>query len=115
MRPPTAHSSISTEKLPAESISRGSDGKELWFCYFQQQRTNIFHGGGYSLGGPDRMAGFLTHLARRVGCRVIAPAYSLAPEAPYPAALHDAQDVIARFARERLDGAGLVADPQIQS
>jgi monoterpene epsilon-lactone hydrolase len=53
-----------------------------------------FHGGGYSLGGPDRMTGFLTHLARRVGCRVIAPAYSLAPEAPYPAALHDAQAVI---------------------
>ena len=74
-----------------------------------------FHGGRYSLGGPDRMAGFLTHLARRVGCRVIAPAYSLVPEAAYPAALHDAQDVIARFARERLDGAGLVADPQIQA
>lgn len=53
-----------------------------------------FHGGGYRLGGPDRMAGFLTQLAAHIGCRVTAPAYSLAPDKPYPAALHDAAGVI---------------------
>ncbi|CAN5182025.1 alpha/beta hydrolase [soil metagenome] len=53
-----------------------------------------FHGGGYRLGGPDRMAGFLSLLAAQSGCRVIAPAYALAPENPYPAALLDAASVI---------------------
>lgn len=54
-----------------------------------------FHGGGYRLGGPDRMTGFLSRLAADSDCRVIAPAYALAPDEPYPAALHDAAAVIA--------------------
>ncbi|WP_323809637.1 alpha/beta hydrolase fold domain-containing protein [Sphingobium baderi] len=62
-----------------------------------------FHGGGYRLGGPDRMAGFLSRLAADGGCRVIAPAYALAPENPYPAALHDAAAVIDAVAAEAPD------------
>lgn len=54
-----------------------------------------FHGGGYRLGGPDRMTGFLSLLALAGECRVVALAYALAPEHPYPAALHDAAGVIA--------------------
>jgi len=54
-----------------------------------------FHGGGYRQGSPDRMTGFLSQLAVQAQCRVLAPAYALAPEAPYPAALHDAAEVLA--------------------
>lgn len=62
-----------------------------------------FHGGGYRLGGPDRMTGFLSLLAAEGGCRVVAPAYSLAPDDPYPAALHDAAAVIAAIVADAPD------------
>lgn len=62
-----------------------------------------FHGGGYRLGGPDRMRGVLSRIARDAACRIIAPAYSLAPEAPFPAALHDAAAVLDGVTAE-LDG-----------
>lgn len=52
------------------------------------------HGGGYRLGSPQRMTGFLTLLAGAADCRVFAPAYGLAPEKPFPAALHDCAAVI---------------------
>lgn len=54
-----------------------------------------FHGGGYRQGNPDRMQAVLSQIAARTGCRVLAPAYALAPEAPFPAAIHDARAVLA--------------------
>lgn len=49
-----------------------------------------FHGGGYVFGSPRTYAGHLAQLAHVTRARVVAPHYSLAPEAPYPAALEDA-------------------------
>ena len=48
------------------------------------------HGGGYCIGGLDTHRPMLTHLARAAGARVLAVDYRLAPEHPYPGALHDA-------------------------
>lgn len=45
-----------------------------------------FHGGAYLIGSPRAYAGLARRLARRCGCRVIVPAYPLAPEHPFPAA-----------------------------
>ncbi len=48
------------------------------------------HGGGYTCGNIDFALGFGSTLAKTLGLRVFAPAYRLAPEAPYPAAVDDA-------------------------
>lgn len=48
------------------------------------------HGGGYTCGNIDYAIGVGSVLARNLGLRVFAPAYRLAPEFPFPAALDDA-------------------------
>src|SRR5579871_5330213 len=39
-----------------------------------------FHGGGYRVGSPRYVAGFLSQVAAASGVRIVAPVYSLAPE-----------------------------------
>ena len=48
------------------------------------------HGGGYVGGGLEYARGFGSVLAAETGLRVFFPAYRLAPEHPFPAALQDA-------------------------
>lgn len=48
------------------------------------------HGGGYVTGGMDYARGFAGLLASEMGQCVVAIAYRLAPEEPFPAALDDA-------------------------
>jgi acetyl esterase/lipase len=50
------------------------------------------HGGGYRLGTAVGWIGFAHRLALATGRRVIVPEYRLAPEYPFPAALHDAAE-----------------------
>src|SRR3546814_140239 len=52
-----------------------------------------FHGGGYRLGEPTVWLGFVSGLAGSGELRFILPDYRLAPEHPFPAALHDAATV----------------------
>jgi len=47
------------------------------------------HGGGYTCGDLDYALGFGSTLAAQLGSRVFCPAYRLAPEHPFPAALED--------------------------
>lgn len=47
------------------------------------------HGGGYTCGNIEFAIGFASTLAKNLGLRVFAPAYRLAPEEPYPAAVDD--------------------------
>jgi acetyl esterase/lipase len=48
------------------------------------------HGGGYIAGSIDSHRNLTGHLARALGCRVLALAYRLAPEHPHPAPVTDA-------------------------
>jgi acetyl esterase/lipase len=52
------------------------------------------HGGGFRLGCPEYVARFAAALAERCKIEVVCPAYRLAPEHPYPAALNDARAVL---------------------
>ena len=66
-----------------------------------EPRGTIFHihGGGFALGSAGGSAGLASSLARKTGMRAVSVDYRLAPEHPYPAALHDvAAAYRARFA-----------------
>jgi monoterpene epsilon-lactone hydrolase len=47
------------------------------------------HGGGFALGSARGSVGLAAELARKTGMRAVSIDYRLAPEHPYPAALHD--------------------------
>lgn len=47
------------------------------------------HGGGFAVGSARGSVGLASNLARKTGMRAVSVEYRLAPEAPYPAALHD--------------------------
>lgn len=50
-----------------------------------------FFGGGHTVGSPEEDLMVIAPLAAEAGVRVVAPRYPLAPERPYPAALHTAE------------------------
>jgi monoterpene epsilon-lactone hydrolase len=62
------------------------------------------HGGGYRLGSPRAYSGYGQRLADRSGRRVVLPYYPLAPENPFPAALH----AVAAVYRNLSDPAGTI-------
>lgn len=53
-----------------------------------------FHGGGYCVGSALLARGWAARLSAQAGCQVILPEYRLAPGHSYPAALHDAHQVL---------------------
>lgn len=64
-----------------------------WVLPKDERRQGVMlylHGGGYTCGSLRYAKGFGTLLAVKTGTRVFAPAYRLAPEHPFPAALEDA-------------------------
>jgi len=56
----------------------------------QDQVIYFLHGGGFNAGSPITHRELASHLVLAAGMRVLLPAYRLAPEYPFPAALHDA-------------------------
>ncbi len=65
------------------------------------------HGGGYCCGGLEYAKGFGAALATEGNINVLCPAYRLAPEYPFPAALDDAITAY-RFLLERYDPCKIV-------
>lgn len=67
--------------------------RSAWVIPTDQRRQGVIlylHGGGYACGGLDYALGFGSMLSQRTGTRVFCPAYRLAPENPFPAAVEDA-------------------------
>lgn len=50
----------------------------------------LFHGGGFVFGRPEDILPKAAHFAKALGVPVFCPAYRLAPQDPFPAALDDA-------------------------
>jgi acetyl esterase/lipase len=65
------------------------------------------HAGGFAIGSCESHRPFASHLAARVGGRVLVPEYRLAPEHPYPAANDDAEAVHRWLVGEGIDPAAL--------
>ncbi|KAH8884064.1 putative lipase [Thozetella sp. PMI_491] len=53
-----------------------------------------YHGGGWVLGNIDSENSLCTNLCSRAKCVVVTTDYRLAPEHPYPAAVHDAWETV---------------------
>ena len=67
-----------------------------------------FHGGGFTVGSIATHEPLCRHLAHLAHCAVVSVDYRLAPEAPFPTAVHDAWDSLAwlreNAAALKLDG-----------
>jgi monoterpene epsilon-lactone hydrolase len=87
--------------LRAEVVSSRGPGSDLTVIHF--------HGGGYCLGSARTARSWAAHLSAQTGCRVVLPAYRLAPEHPYPAALEDARAVIRALSGEASPGPVVVS------
>lgn len=64
-----------------------------WIIPKDERRQGVIlylHGGGYCCGDLEYAKGFGATLAVQCGVKVFCPAYRLAPENPFPAALEDA-------------------------
>ena len=72
--------------VPAEVVTAGQDGLGRTVLHF--------HGGGYCVGSALLARGWAAQLSAQAGCQVILPEYPLAPEHRYPAALHDAHQIL---------------------
>jgi monoterpene epsilon-lactone hydrolase len=48
-----------------------------------------FHGGSFALGSPETAIGLTANLVTRTGVSAVSLDYRLAPEHPFPAAIHD--------------------------
>ena len=63
-----------------------------WILPREERRQGVIlylHGGGFCCGDLDYAKGFGSMLSALCGVKVFCPAYRLAPEAPFPAALDD--------------------------
>ena len=58
------------------------------------------HGGGMVMGTPEMNDAPNRYLAQQAGCVVVAVAYRLAPEGPYPAGLEDCYTILQWMHRE---------------
>ena len=102
--------SVSTLQIPSR------DGQQLAARLYRKTGTEqsvlpvilYFHGGGYVVGSLDSHDSICRRLAASGRHAVLAPAYRLAPEHPFPAAVNDAVDSANWLARQ---GAVLQLDP----
>lgn len=53
-----------------------------------------FHGGGFTVGSVATHDALCRKLSAQSGCAVVSVGYRLAPEAPFPVAVHDAWDAL---------------------
>lgn len=65
----------------------------VWVCSRNARYDRVllyFHGGGYKLGSTRSHQDLMARISAAAECRVVGINYRLAPEYPYPSALHDA-------------------------
>lgn len=69
-------------KVPVHWVEGNNASRDVVIMYL--------HGGGYVFGSPKAYRAMLSRLVRETGYAACLPDYSLAPEAPFPAAVQDA-------------------------
>ncbi len=77
------------------------------------RRLLYLHGGGYLAGGLDSHRALVVAIARASNCSVLVPAYRLAPEHPFPAAVEDAALAYQYLRGHGPDGSASVGDARV--
>jgi triacylglycerol lipase len=86
--------------LREEQLIEASDGRRIRILVYTPTLTAPtggllwIHGGGMVMGTPEINDAPNRYLAQQAGCVIVAIAYRLAPEEPYPAALDDCYEVL---------------------
>ena len=97
----TAASLLPKGTTVAERTLNGVRADVLTVGSAATERTVVhFHGGGYCLGSARMVRAWAAHLSAQAGCQVVMPEYRLAPEHAHPAALDDADAVLAALSAE---------------
>lgn len=74
-----------------------------------------FHGGGFIMGSPLEQAPYAAMMARELGAVVISVSYRIGPFNQFPAAVHDAEDVLSAILDKDGDSkAGKILRTEIQ-
>ncbi|OBB26111.1 alpha/beta hydrolase [Mycolicibacterium peregrinum] len=91
---------ISAGGVPALRVATGSTDDSAAVIWL--------HGGGYVMGSAEGYRGVAAAISAASGHPVVVPDYRRAPEAPFPAAVHDAQAVM-DWAEENFPGRWVLA------
>ena len=84
---------VAADRPPGGAVEeRSFGGAPCVVCQTGLARATLlwFHGGGYRMGSATHSVPFGLRLAEATASRVVLVDYRLAPEHPFPAALHDA-------------------------
>lgn len=74
-----------------------------------------FHGGGFIMGSPLEQAPYASMMSRELGAVVISVSYRIGPFHQFPAAIHDAEDVLSAILdTDGISKAGKVLRTEIQ-
>ncbi|KAF1975501.1 alpha/beta-hydrolase [Bimuria novae-zelandiae CBS 107.79] len=74
-----------------------------------------FHGGGFIMGSPLEQAPYAAMMSRELGAVVISVSYRIGPFHQFPAAIHDAEDVLSAILdTDQVTKAGKVLRQEIQ-
>ena len=91
-----AHKMAHTQALALPTRDGAPLNARLWVPHSAGQGPwpvlLCFHGGGFTIGSVATHASLCCHLAHLGHCAVVAVDYRLAPEHPYPTAVHDVWD-----------------------
>lgn len=83
---------VSPLRIPTRD---GSIAGRLYHPEGEAQGLIVYlHGGGWMIGALDDFDALARNLAARTCCALVLVDYRLAPENPFPAGLHDAQDTL---------------------
>lgn len=85
------------QSVPAPEERVVSGVRTLFFHPAGMTRGTVLHlhGGAFRIGCPEQVSAFAQRLAETCQVTVVCPAYRLAPEHPFPAALRDGWAVLA--------------------
>ncbi|KAF2273729.1 alpha/beta-hydrolase [Westerdykella ornata] len=80
--------------VPPEPVDLGD--KELWGPNGEWKVPVVldFHGGGFIMGSPLEQAPYASMMSRELGAVVLSVSYRIGPFHQFPAAIHDAEDVL---------------------
>ncbi|PSN70164.1 alpha/beta-hydrolase [Corynespora cassiicola Philippines] len=74
-----------------------------------------FHGGGFIMGSPLEQAPYASMMSRELGAVVISVSYRIGPFHQFPAAIHDAEDVLSAILdTDGISKAGKILRTEIQ-